>query len=196
MGRPKAWLPFGGEVLLQRVVRRIREAAWPIVVVAAPGQEVPPLPEGVLVVRDEVSDRGPLQGIAAGLEALAPFAPRAYVSSTDAPFLEPAFVRRMADLAAGGYAVVVPRDGGHHHPLAAVYACSVRAEVDALLAAGRLRPFFLFEQVRTLVADRALLLSDPSLAAADPELRSLRNLNTPEDYEAALAELSPGEAAT
>ena len=37
MGRPKAWLPFGDEVLLQRVVRRIAEAAWPIAVVAAPG---------------------------------------------------------------------------------------------------------------------------------------------------------------
>lgn len=192
MGRPKAWLPFAGEALLQRVVRRIGEAAWPIVVVAAPGQEVPPLPEGVLLVRDEVSDRGPLQGIAAGLEALAPRVARAYVSSTDAPFVAPAFVRRLADLQAGGdeddYDIVVPRADGYHHPLGAVYACSVRADVAALLAQDRLRPFFLFERVRTLVVERELLLADPALLQADPELRSLRNLNTPEDYAAALEE--------
>lgn len=188
MGRPKAWLPFGDEVLLQRVVRRLAEAAWPIVVVAAPGQEAPPLPEGVLLVRDEVEGRGPLQGIAAGLEALAPLADRAYVSSTDAPFVHPALVRRLADLQAGGYAVAVPRAGGHHHPLSAVYACAARVEAAALLAAGRLRPFFLFERVPTLIADPDLLLADARLAAADPELRSLRNLNTPEDYAAALEE--------
>src|SRR3954452_17592579 len=72
MGRPKAWLPFGPEVMLQRVVRLVGEAAGvgPIAVVAAPGQEVPSLPDRVTVVRDEVSGRGPLQGLAAGLAAL------------------------------------------------------------------------------------------------------------------------------
>lgn len=189
MGRPKAWLPFGGEALLQRVVRRLGEAAWPIVVVAAPGQELPPLPDGVLLARDPVEGRGPLQGIAAGLDAVAPLAERAYVSSTDSPFLHPAFVRRLAELQAGGHAIAVPRAEGHHHPLAAVYACSVRGEVAALLAEGRLRLSTLFERARTLVADPELLLSDPRLSAADPALRSLRNLNTPEDYAAALREL-------
>jgi molybdopterin-guanine dinucleotide biosynthesis protein A len=52
-----------------------------------------------------------------------------------------------------------------------------------------LRPFFLFERMRTLVADNAMLLAGEELAAADPELRSLRNVNTPEEYAAALAEL-------
>jgi molybdopterin-guanine dinucleotide biosynthesis protein A len=188
MGRPKAWLPFAGELMLQRVVRRIGEAAWPLVVVAAPGQDVPPLPAEVRIVRDPVPDRGPLQGIAAGLEALAPVVERAYVSSTDAPFVAPAFVRRLAELAEDGHDIVVPRAEGHHHPLGAVYRCAVREEVAALLAEGRLRPFFLFERVRTRIAEPELLLADPRLALADPELRSLRNLNTPEEYAAALEE--------
>src|SRR5215472_10050859 len=70
MGRPKAWLPFDGEPMLVRVVRRLGEAVGPLVVVAAPGQDVPPLPADVEVVRDEVAGRGPLQGLQAGLEAL------------------------------------------------------------------------------------------------------------------------------
>ncbi|WP_437570646.1 molybdenum cofactor guanylyltransferase [Sorangium sp. So ce542] len=190
MGRPKAWLPFGGEALLQRVVRRLGEAAWPIAVVAAPGQALPPLPDGVLLVRDPVEGRGPMQGIAAGLDAVAPLAARAVVTSTDAPFLHPAFVRRLAELQAGGHAIAMPQADGRHHPLAAVYACAVRAEAAALLAEGQLRLTSLLARARTLVAGPALLLEDPALRAADPELRSLRNVNTPEEYAAALRELS------
>src|SRR5262245_46114604 len=70
MGRPKAWLPIGGETMLGRVVRLLGEVVSPLVVVAAPGQELPPLPPGVTVVRDPERGRGPLQGLAAGLPAL------------------------------------------------------------------------------------------------------------------------------
>lgn len=188
MGSPKAWLDFGGERLLQRVVRRVAEVAAPVVVVAAPGQDVPPLPEAIAIVRDAVEGRGPLQGIAAGLEALADRAEAAFVSSTDAPFLHPSLIRRLAALRGEAYDIAVPRAEGHHHPLCAVYGMNARAAIAALLAADRLRLSSLFDRVRTLVADEALLLADPELLAADPELRSLRNVNTPEEYAAALAE--------
>src|SRR5262245_66661702 len=67
MGRPKDWLPFGTELLLQRVVRTVGEAVEPIVVVAANDQELPPLPSCVEIARDRNRDRGPLEGLAAGL---------------------------------------------------------------------------------------------------------------------------------
>src|SRR5262245_60341239 len=91
MGRPKAWLPFGGELMLPRVVRLLGEAVRPVVVVAAPGQDVPPLPPEIAVVRDEERGRGPLQGLAAGLDALTGQADAVYLSSCDVPFLRPAF---------------------------------------------------------------------------------------------------------
>jgi molybdopterin-guanine dinucleotide biosynthesis protein A len=159
-----------------------------VVVVAAVGQDVPPLPEGIEIVRDAVSGRGPLQGIAAGLDALAGRVEAAFVSSTDAPFLHPALIRRLVALRGDAYDIVAPRAQGHYHPLAAVYGVAARAEIAALLAADRLRPFFLFERLRTRFADEALLLEDAELLAADPALRSLRNVNTPEEYAAALAE--------
>lgn len=188
MGRPKAWLEIAGERMLQRVVRRVREAAAPVVVVAAPGQGLPDLPGDVRIARDEVSGRGPLQGIAAGLAALDGEVEAAFVSSTDVPFLHPALVRRLAALCAG-HDIAVPRAQGHFHPLAAVYGIRARAEIDALLAEGRLRPFFLFERMRTLVADEALLLAGDELRAADPALASLRNINTPEEFAAAQREI-------
>jgi molybdopterin-guanine dinucleotide biosynthesis protein A len=185
MGRAKAWLPFGGEVMLPRVVRLLGEAVAPVVVVAAPDQDVPPLPAGVAVVRDEERGRGPLQGLAAGLAALRGRADAAYLSSCDVPFLRPAFVRRLADLL-GAHAVCVPRVGDYHHPLAAVYRIEVAEAVARLLAEDRLRPFFLFEAVPTRV------VGAEELADVDPTFQTLRNLNTPEEYEAARRMIDPG----
>ncbi len=182
MGRPKAWLPIAGEIMLPRVVRLLREVVEPVVVVAAPDQEVPPLPAEVGIVRDEEKGRGPLQGLAAGLAALRGRVEAAYLSSCDVPFLRPAFVRRLIDLLDGSQ-ICVPRVGGYHHPLAAVYRMDVEQTVRALLGENRLRPFFLFEQVPTRVVEPA------ELADVDPEFQALRNLNTPEDYTAAVREL-------
>jgi molybdopterin-guanine dinucleotide biosynthesis protein A len=186
MGRPKAWLPFGGEVMLQRVVRLLAEAVSPLVVVAAPQQDVPLLPADVLLVRDEEKGRGPLQGLAAGLEALRGRAEAAYLSSCDVPFLRPAFVRRLIWLL-GEHWICVPRVGEYHHPLAAVYRPEVAAAVRRLLGENRLRPFFLFEAVPTRVVEAA------ELADVDPTFQSLRNLNTPDEYETALREAEEAE---
>jgi molybdopterin-guanine dinucleotide biosynthesis protein A len=185
MGRPKAWLPFAGEIMLPRVARLLSAAVHPLVVVAAPEQEVPPLPADITVVRDEEKERGPLQGLAAGLAALEGQAEAAYLSSCDVPFLRPAFVCRLIDLL-GDYSICVPRVGDYHHPLAAVYRLGVRETVSRLLAEDRLRPFFLFEAVPTRIVEAG------ELADVDPSLETLRNLNTPEEYEAALQEAGRG----
>jgi molybdenum cofactor guanylyltransferase len=181
MGRPKAWLPFGHELMLPRVVRLLAEAVSPVVVVAAPEQAVPPLPAAIRIVRDAEKGRGPLQGLATGLAALEGLANAAYLSSCDVPFLQAGLVRRLIDLL-GDNAICVPRTEDYHHPLAAVYRLDVRATVERLLAENRLRPFFLFESVPTRVVEAHELID------VDPALRSLRNLNTPEEYEAALRE--------
>jgi molybdopterin-guanine dinucleotide biosynthesis protein A len=183
MGRPKAWLPFAGELMLPRVVHLLSEAVSPLVVVAAPEQDLPSLPPTVAVVRDEEKGRGPLQGLAAGLAALQGKADAAYLSSCDVPFLRPAFVRRLIELL-GDHAICVPRVGDYHHPLAAVYRLDVADAVHRLLAEDRLRPFFLFEAVPTRVVEAT------QLADVDPDFQTLRNLNTPQDYEAALKEAS------
>ncbi len=127
--------------------------------------------------------RGPLQGLAAGLKALPGWADAAYLSSCDAPFLRPAFVRRLIDLI-GAAVVCVPRVGGRRHPLAAVYRLEAAEAVDRLLAENRLRTSFLFDAVPTRVVEA------DELAEVDPTFETLRNLNTPEDYEAALRELA------
>jgi molybdenum cofactor guanylyltransferase len=180
MGSPKASLPFGPETMLQRVVRLLGEVVEPIVVVAAADQNLPPLPSDVIVTRDEREARGPLEGLRAGLKALPPSIDSAYVTSCDVPLLVPDFVRQMIDLARD-YDIAVMEIDGFTHPLSAVYRRATLPFVEDLLARDRLRPVFLFEAVNTRRVR-------PEEMTSDPELRTLRNLNTPEDYEGALAD--------
>jgi molybdopterin-guanine dinucleotide biosynthesis protein A len=185
MGTPKALLPFGPETMLQRVVRLLDGVVAPVVVVAAPAQALPKLPPDDIVTRDEHEGRGPLEGLRAGLKVLPTDVECAYVTSCDVPLLEPGFIRQMLDFARG-YDIAVVEIDGFAHPLSAVYRRTVLPYVEELLANNRLRPAFLFEAVKT----RRIR---PEQMTADPELRTLRNLNTREDYEQALADadLSP-----
>ena len=96
MGTPKAALEWHGSTLLRRTAGIVARAAnGPVVVVRAPGQDLPELPKGTLVVDDPREGKGPVQGIAAGLTALSGRADTAFIGSTDMPFLHPAFIRRM-----------------------------------------------------------------------------------------------------
>ena len=181
MGVPKATLPFGPETMLQRVVRLLSTVVSPIVVVAAHDQELSELPPPILVTRDEREARGPLEGLRAGLKALPPTVDAAYVTSCDVPLLVPAFVERMIDLLADDDIAVMEIEG-FTHPLSAVYRRATLPRVEALLAEDRLRPAFLFEAVRTR------RVQPEEMVGADPQLATLRNLNTREDYLAALAD--------
>jgi molybdenum cofactor guanylyltransferase len=192
MGSPKAALEWHGSTLLRRITGLVaRGIDGPVVVVRAPGQELPALPASVEVIEDAREGRGPLQGLAAGLAALEDEAEVAYASSTDAPLLHPAFVRRVVGALDADVDVVLPRAGGFPHPLAAAYRTALRPLVERLLDANRLRPAFLFDECRVLRLDEDALLGDAALAAADPELDSVLNLNEPADYEAARARLAP-----
>jgi molybdenum cofactor guanylyltransferase len=185
MGVAKATLPFGSETMLQRVVRLLGTKVSPIVAVAARDQELPPLPADVVVARDEREARGPLEGLRAGLKALPESVDAAYVTSCDVPLLEPAFVEHMLGLL-GDHDIAVMEIDGFTHPLSAVYRRAVLPQVESLLAQDRLRPAFLFDAVRTR------RVSPDEMRVADPDLRTLRNLNTREDYEAALRDLRGG----
>ena len=178
MGRPKAELPFGPELMLQRVVRLLGQVVDSLVVVAAVQQELPPLSPEIRVVHDRRENRGPLEGLCVGLEALQGCAEAAYATSCDVPLLVPQFVQMMLQRL-DGHQVAVPVDGEFHHPLAAVYRTDVLPEIQSLLAADQLRPRFLFERVRTC------RVPVEELRAVDPDLQTLANLNTPADYFAA-----------
>ncbi len=181
MGQPKLSLPFGAQTMLERVVSVLQQVVSPIVVVAVSGQQLPDLGDGVIIARDEQEGFGPLGGLVGGLALLRKHVDAAYVSSCDVPLLTPSFVQYMIDTL-GSHDVVMPRDGKYHHPLAAVYRTSLEDKVRSLIAQQRLRPFFLLEECDSHVVDVDCLRD------VDPNLNSLRNCNTPEEYQSLLAE--------
>ena len=184
MGEPKAALEWHGSTLLRRVAGLVaRGVDGPVVVVRAPGQDLPPLPSAVEVVEDSEHARGPLEGIATGLAALQGRAAHAFVCSTDLPLLHPAFVRAVTR-AGQGVDVALPVVDGHRQPLAACYRTSLAGRARELLASDRVRPAFLLEEADVRVLDEAELLTDTALAEADPQLRSVVGVNTPEELRA------------
>jgi len=194
MGTPKAALEWHGSTLLRRTVGILaRATGGPVVVVRAHGQELPALPDGILVADDTREGKGPVQGIAVGLAALRGRADAAFVSSTDMPFLHPAFVRRVVRHLAENEKtdVVLPVARGYRQPLAAAYRVSLADAAEQLVKADRLRPAFLFDDCVVEQMDDEALKQDPVLAALDPDLESVVNVNTPADYQAARARPAP-----
>ncbi len=198
MGTAKAALPWQGRTLLHRTVSVLAAATCgPVVVVRAAGQPLPPLPDGTVITEDPRPGQGPLQGIAAGLAALAADAvfpaagagaDAAFVAATDLPFLHPAFVQRvLAILDEDRAQIALPVACGYPQPLAAAYRVALAPLAGQLVAAGRRRPADLFAVCAVTRAEEARLLAGSRLAAADPALDSLVNVNDPGEYAAALA---------
>ncbi|MFN8188594.1 MAG: molybdenum cofactor guanylyltransferase [Gaiellales bacterium] len=188
MGRAKIELPWNGRPLLALVVEVVAIAVdGPVVLVRAPGQVLPTLPAGVEVVEDARPARGPLEGMAAGLRAVEGRAAAVFLSAADVPFLVPELVHRLLGAFDGEAEAAVPVVGGQSYPLSAAYRLDVLPTVERRLAQNELRMRALLDDLDVRWLDECTLLSDPALHAADPKLDSLRNVNTPAEYEEALA---------
>lgn len=175
MGRPKALLLFDSEPLIVHIVRTFQRLFAETVVVAAPEQELPPLP--ATLVRDELAYQGPVGGIYYGLRAAS--GKVGFVTSCDVPFLNLRLISYLTSQISN-YDVVVPYWQGRYQPLHAVYRQSVVPLLKEQLERGELRPIFLYKKVRTRE------IQEDEVRRFDPEGLSFLNMNTPEDYQAAL----------
>jgi hypothetical protein len=79
-----------------------------------------------------------------------------------------------------GYDVVVPYWEERFQPLHAVYRRSVLPLLEEQLERGELRPVYLFDKVRTRKIDES------EIRKLDPDGLTFLNMNTPQDYQAAL----------
>jgi molybdopterin-guanine dinucleotide biosynthesis protein A len=175
MGRPKALLDWHGTPLVGHVSGILAQVCDPVVVVAAPGDELP-LPAGVERAEDAVAGRGPLEGVATGMAAVGGRAGAVFLAATDLPLLHPQVVRQLLD-ALPGYDAAVPVVGGHDQTLAAAYDARTLLRARELLASGRPRIAALLDGARVCRIE-AHDLSHPD---------AVRNANTPEEYERLLA---------
>jgi molybdopterin-guanine dinucleotide biosynthesis protein A len=184
-GKPA--LEIGGRTFLERIVATVAAEVAGVIVVAAPGQPLPPLPEAVEILRDSEPGGGPLAGIRDGLVAAARRAARprtALVCAGDVPLVRRSVVRllvaRGLDSAA---AWVVPVHDGHPQVLLSAVALDLLPRIEAFLATGRRDPRGL---LATLVAEAPQLVeevAETTLAAVDPAGDSLFDVDTPADLD-------------
>ena len=192
MGSPKAALEWHGSTLLRRITGIVGRAVdGPVVVVRAPGQTLPALPDGVEVVEDAREGRGPLQGLAAGLAAVRDRAPAAYASSTDVPLLHPGSSGASSTRSATTPTSSCRRSAASRSRSPPSTGPTWSTPSSASSRRTGMRPAFLFEACRVRRLGAADLLADPALAALDPDLESVLNLNEPGDYEAARGRPAP-----
>ncbi len=165
MGRDKAVMPHPRQpatTMVEHTIAVLAARCAPIFVVAAPGQQLPPLDAHVL--RDEVRDVGPLLATGRGLRAAAAAgAARAFVSAVDLPDLTADLIETLA-----GYRnadVVLPWDGRDHY-LAGIYRTDLADRIDTMIAAGQRSMRALAD---TVLVQRVVL----------PTSAGLTNLNTP-----------------
>jgi len=181
MGRPKLWLPWGSELMVQRVARRMLAAVPHVALAAAAGQTIPRLPDDVDVVRDERPQRGPLEGLRVGLLwARRKRLEAVFAAACDMPLLKPELVRatleQLADADAALWSV-----HGRIQPLAAAYRVRIIGQLQDLLARGGRSMMELVKQLRCNVLPTA------KLESIDPQFESFLNVNTFEQYRELLA---------
>jgi molybdenum cofactor guanylyltransferase len=183
-GVDKTALVVGGRTILDRQLEALR-GRFSRVFLALGDSTPAALPPGVVVVRDRVAaGSGPLAGLDAALGALAPAEESVICIAADLPLLSPPTLELLRDTAPDAEALV-PLVAGQPEPLFARYHTSCGPPVAAALREGRLKT------MAVLASVRVQWIAEATLRAADPHLRCLLNVNTPEDLaraEALLAE--------
>lgn len=181
----KAAAVVGGGPCLPRVCAAVAAVVPRVIVVAAAGQSLPPLADGIEVVRDTSPHAGPLAGIRDGLAwslGLVPQPRWAFVAPCDVPLLLPAVVRLLVETARASAArFVVPLVAGHPQVLVSVLSCDLAPSIAALAAAGR-GPRAVLEAVAAERPDAVRLVLPEELMAVDPALDSFLDLDTPADF--------------
>ena len=186
MGFPKALLPIGNELLVERVCRLVAEVSEQVILVKSPGQILPQLPSEIVIIEDTTPFQGPLAGMAHGMEAIKPKTNLAFVTAVDTPLLNPEVIRCLSSqIQTTQHDLIMPFDEYHLYPLSAIYQVNpVRSEIQKLLVNKKLRPVYLMDSLN------GMKLPIDNLRAADPELLSFQNINTRDQYRSIISRMN------
>jgi molybdopterin-guanine dinucleotide biosynthesis protein A len=182
VGRDKALLELGGKPLIAIVADRMASVCQEVIIASGPTVRYADL--GFSVVTDRYSDVGALAGLHAGLKAASHEV--ALVVGCDMPFLNPRLLRAFVEWVEGFDAAIF-KQGENVEPLHAAYRRTCLEPIEAAIRAGQRRIISFFPRVRVRH------VTPEEVRQIDPDLRSFRNVNTPEEWQAAQAEFSKEE---
>ncbi len=175
MGSPKSILPFGGTTLAGAAVQALLPLFRQVFVVTR--DKAPLYGLDVEILEDGRPLHGPLVGLARGLSQSG--APWCFVAACDMPFLQAEVIRKMA-AHLGDCDAVVPEYNGRLQTLHAFYSSSCLSIAEELLGQG-------ITSMKALISRcRVTELTRDHFASVPDWVRSFRDLDTTEDYRAAL----------
>lgn len=179
-GKVKALLPFHGETIIERQIKEMRLTCDDIIVVARDPHLFSQVTDGdVQVVEDRIPGKGPLSGLHAALSETDCF--NAWVVACDMPFISHQAAELMLALKQGeDHVAVIPYVEGRIHPLHGIYDKRCLDRVTDILQTGDYRMTNLLHKVKW----RAV--SEEMFVQRKIDCRFVLNMNTPEQYYAAL----------
>ncbi len=172
MGRNKAFLEWKGRPLIADLIDRFRPISDDVILIAP---DLKPF-QGLhaRLVPDPSPPVGPLGGLWSGL--LGARHEWAFAMACDMPLVDPRVVEWMFEQRGEADAVVLLDDQGRPEPLHALYRVSCLNAIASALACGQRAMLAFYPAIRVRYLP-------PSMwRAVDPEGRSWRNINTPEDW--------------
>jgi molybdopterin-guanine dinucleotide biosynthesis protein A len=178
MGRDKALLDFNGSPLIQLALDCARSVADSTIIIGPQDKFSTYAPS----IQDIYPDRGPLGGIYSALASTT--TELNLILAIDTPLIAPTFLANLRILAENNPShAIVPRINRRLQPLCAIYRTSCADPAHQLLAANINKVEALIQSVPHHILDTDELLR----LGATTEM--FLNLNTPEDYQAALQSL-------
>jgi molybdopterin-guanine dinucleotide biosynthesis protein A len=174
MGRDKAFMPWGGQPLLQRQIQTVRDAGVEKIWISGrPGVDYAAW--GCPVLSDDRENAGPIAGVAATLRAAVKDHAWLVVLAVDLPKMTPVYLRGLMARAVREGCGIIPQSGPNFEPLAAIYLVPPTLKVvEAQLAAGN---YALQKMAATLVGARQAM----ALPLAETERDLFVNWNSPAD---------------
>jgi molybdopterin-guanine dinucleotide biosynthesis protein A len=184
MGYHKFQLPFGDKTILECVVKNLQSAtSRPVIAVASQDtvDDVRKIAEqlDVQVAVDQRTNSGPLEGMRVGLKTAACDSEWAFVTSCDVPLIRNEVIQllcRQISLADPSLEAVIPVSESRVYGMTAVYQCKVHSKIDSMIEARQLR----VSDLATKLVTKKIGIED--VRRVDPNLESMKNLNTKSQY--------------
>jgi len=184
MGRDKALLAAGGQLLIERVINQVKALSDDLFISTNSPEKYAQF--GLRCVVDVYPGKAALGGIYSAL--LAAQHPYVLVVACDMPLLNTALLQYLIDLAPTADAVIPIIDPPHPEALHAVYSKKSIPAVETHLQKNDLQVLHVFDDISVRYVERK------EMAPFDPEFLSFVNVNTPDDLEKFRASLNSRDA--
>ena len=176
LGIDKTQLLFREKTFLEHVVEKVAHVASHVVLVGNIDFSNHNLPKNVILDEDKMVGKGPLEGMRVGLERLhSADVEFGFVTSCDVPLLKPDLIRHLFALI-NDRTCVVPVDEQRVYGMTAIYRSELHVKIGDRIQSGQLRVSELANEFD------ALQPTVDSLRTIDPELDSMTNVNSKQDY--------------